>query len=126
MPTEVSAKALEQKLTLVCTLDMPTEARLLCSHRPRVQKEQFPPFLVHHFYCSDYRGSKNKSKTNNSETNQTKPTNIKNLQKEPHSCYTVHSEPCGHIVVLTMNKFIKNLNINTRMCKEHIPKSVLW
>lgn len=67
MPTEVSAKALEQKLTLACTLDMPTEARLLCSHRPRVQKEQFPPFLVHHFYCSGYRGSKNKSKTNNSE-----------------------------------------------------------
>lgn len=126
MPTEVTAKALEQKfcvLTLVCTLDMPTEARLLCSHRPRVQRDQFPPFLVHHSYCSGYRGSKNKTKTNNNETNQIKQ---KKLQKEPHSCYTVHSEPCGHIVVLTMNKFIKNLNINTRMCKEHIPKSVLW
>lgn len=73
MPTEVSAKALEQKLcvlTLVCTLDMPREAGLLCSHRPLVQKEQFPPFLVHHFYCSGYRGSKNKTKTNNNETNQ--------------------------------------------------------
>lgn len=49
MPTEVSAKALEQKLsvlTLVCTLDMPTEVTLLCRHGPRVQKEQFPPFLV--------------------------------------------------------------------------------
>lgn len=126
MPTEVSAKALEQKLcvlTLVCTLDMPTEAGLLCSHRPLVQKEQFPPFLVHHFYCSGYRGSKNKTKTNNNETNQNEQ---KKLPKEPHSCYTVHSESCGHIVVLTMNKFIKNLNINTRMCKEHIPKSVLW
>lgn len=77
MPTEVSAKALEQKLcvlTLVCTLDMPTEATLLCRHGPYVQKEQFPPFLVHHFYCSGYRGSKNKSKTNNSKTNQNKQT----------------------------------------------------
>lgn len=83
MPTEVSAKALEQKLcvlTLVCTLDMPTEARLLCSHGPCAQKEQLPPFLVCCFYCSGYRGSKNKSKTNNSETNQNKQTN-KNFKR---------------------------------------------
>lgn len=108
-------------LIRVCTYGMLIEERLLCSDLQFVQKKQFPPFLIHHFYCSGYRGSKNKTKQkpNNNET-------TKQNKKEPHSCYTVHSEPCGHVVVLTMNKFIKKLNINTRMCKEHIPKPVLW